>query len=95
MSLLALEAGDWRFSAVHKNDDLFTDYVGKLETVDKDFKNICEMNNMPFNNMEHLGATRNLQEDDTRRYRKYFNDNTKNLIGDRYQKDINLFGYNY
>jgi len=65
------------------------DYIGKLENVQSDMDKICEKINVkPFKI-----PTRNASKHDD--YRKYYTDETQELLYNRYQQDIEVFNYQF
>lgn len=67
----------------------FADFIGRYENLEKDFKFVCEKNNIPFTNLPHLNKTKN---DD---YRSYYNDELKQLVYEYYREDLETFNYEF
>lgn len=66
------------------------DYIGKLETFHQDWSNICNQLGVEiFKNEIHQNKTQRTH------YRDYYSDQTKSIIADLYQRDIDKFGYEY
>jgi len=73
-----------------ENDNIIVDFVGKYESLDKDFKTILgeigvKSVALPW---ENQAAKR---ED----YQKYYSDEARRLVEDRYSKIIKKFGYKF
>lgn len=64
-------------------------YIGKLETLNKDFEHICIRIGIECN-LGHKNSSKRNND-----YRKYYNTHTKNLVADHFQDDINLFDYEF
>lgn len=70
-----------------KNMRLLVDFVGKLENTAEDLKQIY--NNLgidPSPELPHKNRT-------TQGYRRYYDEETRELIQKRYAKDFEIFGY--
>lgn len=87
---------DWRVtkgmcyqsSFTHDQEgNCLVDYIGRIENLEDDFKNICNRLNiycqLPFENKS--------EHDD---YMDYYNTTTYNLIAEAYKSEIELFRYN-
>lgn len=72
----------------NENGDLMVDYIAKFETLEDDFKTICNRIGI-INELPHLNKS---QRDD---YRKYYNAKTKQLVEEYFKKDIELFNYSF
>ena len=70
-----------------ENGELLVDYIGRLETIQEDFTSICDAIGvskiyLPVKNISsHAG------------YKKYYDDETIEIIGNMYARDIERFGY--
>lgn len=65
------------------------DYLGKIESLDEDFKTICEKIGLD-NEIGHSNKSTRSSD-----YQKYYNSYTKNLVGDHFAEDIQLFNYDF
>lgn len=77
---------------IYLTDDvgnILVDFVGKFENFDNDFRYI--QNVMGINGMD----IQHLMKSQHQNYRKYYNEKTKEMTKQRYQKDINMFGYEF
>lgn len=73
-----------------KEGQLLVDFIGKLENLENDFRNVCtevkisDVMNLPkLNTSEH------------RSYKRYYDNHSKNLIAEAFKKDIELFDYTF
>lgn len=71
------------------NDNIIVDYVGKLETINEDWKNICKLTNINYRELPHINSS---NRDD---YRNYYDDDTIELIRKRFHKTINQYNYEF
>ena len=91
--------GRWLPSCLSRNlvdetGEVVLDYVGKMENIQKDFDNICDIIGMKkrmLPNKDHW--SRNVT--DHEQYRKYYNEESKKIIAKRFEKTIDLFGYTF
>ena len=65
------------------------DYIGKFEHLQKEFNYICSK--LGINSqLPHKNASKR-----EKNYRKYYNEETKDLVYKHFAEDINLFGYQF
>lgn len=74
---------------VNENNELIVDFVGKLETLDADFKIVCEKlgienQKLPVKNPSWK-----------KNYKEYYTEKTMKIIAERYETDIRIFGYEF
>lgn len=67
---------------------LIVDFVGRYETLEQDFYDICKVLNINAS----LPPSKNLIQRD---YRTYYNEKTRKLIEDYLKEDIEFFGYTF
>ncbi|MEX0919953.1 MAG: sulfotransferase family 2 domain-containing protein [Candidatus Pacearchaeota archaeon] len=89
------EKSDSHFRSQYKfltnnEGNLFTEFIGKFENLEKDYKKICEI--MGIKNPPKLKHERKSKR---KNYRKYYDEETKKLVAERYKKDLELFGYRF
>lgn len=68
---------------------IIIDFIGKLENLEEDFKKIIEMKKLPKINLPHLNSYPHKD------YKKYYSEETKEIIKKRFNKDIKFFGYKF
>jgi hypothetical protein len=90
---------DWRVNEDLKlqsdfilSDDgkMLVDYVGRLESINQDFSEICES----------IGLDKDyviprLNRSNHSEYRKYYDSESKQIIQQAFRKDIEIFGYSF
>ena len=74
---------------IYENGKLCIDFVGRLETINQDFKAICKKLDLPEVQLPHYLKTSHGD------YRGYYDESSKRLVGEYYRKDIELFGYRF
>ena len=63
------------------------DYVGKFESIQNDFDEICRRIAIPLQQLPHENKTQHLD------YRKLYTPETIEMVREKYRQDIELFGY--
>lgn len=75
---------------VGEDGKLLTNNIGKFEKLDSDFSEVCKKIGAPSIALPHLmlGGKRI-------NYRSFYTDKTRNLVTNRYSRDITLFDYDF
>ena len=68
---------------------LLMDYVGKLETLDEDWKFICERIGIPHVELPRKNVSVK------RPYTDYYTPETRDLVARHWAQEIELFGYTF
>ncbi len=79
------ELFDW----ISENGEIIVDYVGKVETLNYDWKKICKKNSLDCVEIPHINKS------ERKPYREYYDEETKRLVAERFHKTIELFGYEF
>lgn len=73
----------------NENKKIMVDFIARLETIDQDFLFISNKIGSNKKIIKKLNTSPRLE------YRKYYDDNTKNIVHNIYKDDIELFGYDF
>ena len=72
-----------------KNNNSVTDYIGRIESYQDDFNYVCDQTGIPQQELIHKNPTKH------KHYTEYYNKETRDLVSQKYAKDIDLFGYKF
>ena len=68
----------------------FVDFVGKFESLAKDWSLICQTSNMQNATLPHLRGRK-----DESMYREHYSKKSKGIVERVYERDLNLFNYEF
>jgi hypothetical protein len=74
---------------VDENGNMKVDFIGRYETLQKDFNTICDKLNIS----RHQLSCKN--KSNHKHYTEYYSEHTKKIIQKNYAKDIEYFGYKF
>lgn len=77
------------FDWISEEDKLIVDFVGRFESLQADFNQVCNHLDIEPIELPHTNQT------SRRDYRDYYNDATRLMVAKRFQKTIEYFGYHF
>lgn len=77
---------------LNPNGCMATDFVGRFETLQQSFDELCDLLKIERAVLPHKNFSKSLKE---RHYSEFYSPRLQELIAKRYEKDIELFGYEF
>ena len=72
-----------------RKGNLLTDFVGKLENLDEDWRSICSRLGIKYRPLKKKNVTQH------KAYQDYFDEESCNLVAQHWQREIEIFDYSF
>lgn len=77
---------------IDENGNPLVDFIGRFENLQNDFSHVCGQIGIPVTELSHTNKS---MTKIPKPWQDFYDDETKDFVADLYQRDIDLFGYEF
>lgn len=71
------------------NNQIIVKFIGKFENLEEDWEKICDSIGIEHRKLPHIN------KGERNHYREYYNDETRDIVAERFKKSIEMFEYEF
>lgn len=75
----------------YDDGELFTNYVGKIENIEEDWKTLCDIIHLPYSKLPYIESGHSVKES----YKNFYTPELTEIVFNYYKRDLELFDYEF